>query len=581
MTNARAMKGVLVLVLCALVPGGALAVDVTGRVGLGYSRTDTWTGDYKLSEPHLGVDAGLGAVGYVVSPGIVDWSLDGGYTNTQDMYTGTTSRADGLTYGANLGLLEARGTKLSLGGYANRTRQEFSSESSGITTTGSSISDVYGVRFHAGAPGLPNLYSSFSYADTTNHGFDRADTRQTWHTFDVGGSLGPFGLQVDYGLRWNDGDLIPVNYVSQLLRVSSHNRPTDRVGVSFDANWFDRTPSTFAPGNPRYQDTLVLGGADWTLNSTDAVRAQYRYSHNLVVDPALATREQLGNGLSLSYRQRLSPEWTGTWGASASMDQFRLGTSETMNTGQSLDAAGIWQRSTGARTYGADVGARLALLEPETGGAQGGYGVSAGANTGWRGPFHEYALSYMFGYDSNVDASQGWTTHQSAAASASGLFATQMSLTGRLEASAARGGGGPFGDNATRSVTARGAMGYRRLSLSLDAAISDAVTGALSNPVSDGLFLPPGYNTHQRSLGLSGTVRLAPQLTARARTRYAVATGPTTPEQREAYVEGGLLFVAGAWVISFDDRYTMGGAALFDQRVNQLMFHINRVFGTK
>ena len=163
----------------------------------------------------------------------------------------------------------------------------------------------------------------------------------------------------------------------------------------------------------------------------------------------------------------------------------------------------------------------------------------------------------------------------------SGLFAPHIPGSGQIQASAARGGGGTFGDNANRSITAQGKLGYRRLGLSLNVGIGDAVTGALSNPASDGLFLPPGYNTHSRSASLAANLRLTPHISVHGGAHYALVTGPTTPEQREVFYEMGVRAASGPWTVSLEERYTLGGAGGFDHRVNQVFLQINRTFGTR
>jgi hypothetical protein len=583
MTIARAMKGALVLVLSVLPAARALGVDVEGHLGLGYSRTDTYTDAAHLSEPTLMFDGGLGAYGYVVDPGVVDWSLGAGYTNQQSVYTQSTSRAEGLTYRGQLGLLEARGTKLSLGGSVARTRQDFSSESNAVTTTGTTITDGYEAHMRAGGwPNLPSLHSSFAWDTSLNHGFDRPDTRVSNHAFDVGVATGPFDVQVDYSLRWSDGTLEPVNFKSHQLRLSSHNQPSDKVDVHIDTGYFLREPDVFAPGNPRYEDTLLGAGVVWIVNPGDQLQANYRYTHNLVTDPGILAREALSNSINGSYRQRLSQEWLGTWGASATAAQTRLGTDQQQSTGESVDATGSWRHPVGSTTYGADLGARVGLLQPETGPGQGAYGGSAGVNVGWKSAvLNEYMLAYTISYDRNLDAAAGWQTRQFASATVAGMLAPPFSAGGRIEASAARGGGGIFGDSANRSILGQGSLGYRRLQTFLDLGITDAVTGALSNPMSDGLFLPPGYNTHARFASLGATFRLTPNIGLHGRGRWGIASGPTISEQREALYEAGVAAASGPWVFSLDERYTMGGSTGFDHRVNQIFLNVNRTFGTR
>jgi hypothetical protein len=582
MTIARAMKGALVLALAVLPASRPLATDIQGAIGVGYNRTDTYDRNLHLTEPGLALDGNIGATGYFVEPGLVDWGLGAGYTNRQDLYSQYTSRTDGLTYNARLGLLEARGTKLQLGGTATRMRQEFSSETPAVTTTGTTISEMYEVHAGAGWPGFPTLRSSFSWSTRENHGFDRPDTRDSYHSLDVGGAMAPFNLQVDYGLRWGDGTFGADNYRSQQLRLSTNNQPARDVDVRLDAAYFVRDPATFSPGNPRYDDTLLNGRVAWTTSSTDSLQVGYQYAHNLVVDPALAAREQLSNSISGSYNRRLSPEWTGALGVSGGVNHSRLGSDQLQSTGESLGAQGFWSRPSGSTVYGSNFGARVGLVQPETGPAQGAYGGSAGVHVTWQSAlFREYQLIYNVSYDKNLDAAVGWQTLQFASANMSGLLAPTIPATAKIEANALRGGGGPFGDNATRSILAQGTVGYRRLRLALDLATADAVTGPLSNPVSEGLFLPPGYNTHSRSAALSATLRLTPNINTRARARYAIASGPTTPDQRETLYELGVYASTGPWILSIEERYTMGGANGWDNRVNQFFVNVTRTFGTR
>ncbi len=567
------------VVLGALAPPPADAIEYFGRIGGAYDRTDSWAPDVPHGMvPGLSLDLGAAARGFFVSPGIVDWDLGASYNDQKTTYGEAVDRADAVSYAATLGLLQGRGTKAHLELSAARSRSEYARDAEANRTTGAGTNEGYSVSGGVGFPGLPVLTSSFATQHTTSSGFDRADTWEDRKMFGVGLHSGQGNLDtvMDYQSEWDRGSLTPVNFVSQSVNLSSSMKPEERFGASVNAAYFLREASVHLPGNPRYETSVVnvTGGLEGS-NVENRAWGAYRYRHNLTEDPGLPDREALSHTVEAHLSQRPVREWDLFETASASFSEQRNGTDRIRASGQGVSLGAGWGRN----NYGATLGLGAGAIKPESGPSAFAYGANASGHGRWVHTNKTIGASYGITYASNLDATPGWATTQQASADLTETLGPLLSWSLRLQGSGARGGGGAFGSNASRLVQAGADLRYRYLFFGAGAGLSDSVTGALANPLSDGLFLPAGYDTHSRYVTASVSTTIRSGLTASADWKYTLLSGPLTADQQEVLYHAMLAYSLGKWTFSLEDRYTLGGTVALDHRVNAFYLRASRVFG--
>lgn len=330
----------------ALVPTIAAGLEYDGRLGLGYDRVESWNNTQHDVVPRLRLDGNIGARGFLVDQGVVDWNARVGYDELRSTYGSTTDKASGLTYSAGVGVLQTRASKLRVGATANRTVTDFATDSDVTRTTGTSTYESYSVNAASALPDLPGVTSAFTYRDVLSSGFGRSRTRETAKLLELGSQFGQRGLdaKLDYSLQWDEGTLSPVNYTTQRFGMSAAMTPSDKTFSGFTASYFTRDPSASAPANPRYENTLVDGHFGWGDPRGSRAWGQYRYSQAIVSDPSILKREMLVNGLSANLAQRTSSEWEFVESASGSYSQTRLGVDQTTAAGQALGLTVNWTR---------------------------------------------------------------------------------------------------------------------------------------------------------------------------------------------------------------------------------------------
>ncbi len=576
-------SALLAAALAALAPASARAYDWAGRLGLSYDRIETWNGPEYSLVPKLRLDGILAARGSFVDRGVIDWWGNVRYEDYSATYGPANEDSNTLGYALNVGILQTPAARASLSGSVSRSRSDYSMDAEAARTTGTSTTNDWSVRGYAGPRGLPGLVAAYSNRDIVNSGLGREETSETWKTLDLSTQVGQSNLNsnIAYQSQWVTGSLPALNFQSQTVNLQTSMSPADGVGSGLNVLYFLRDPTALAATNPRLETTMVTANLGWGHRLAEADGAvQYLYNHSSATDPSLVVRDVMSNTAILQYGRRITPEWRWIGALTGAYQQRRIGeTVESSNANQTVGLTFDYARTAGGGATGASIGGRIGANEPDHGSTELAYGVNGSFRRNWQGASHLYAFNYSVSYDQNLAATGGWTTMQS-------LFAELRSATGgwfrysaRLQAGGARGGGGTFGDNANRSITAYGSVAYRRVVLDLEVGAIDAVTGALQNPISDSLFVPAGYNTRSRYAATTFSWPLAERLGARFLAKYTILSGPSTPDQREGLLNPSLWYSFGLWTFSLEDRYTVGGTSSFDHRVNELFVRASRSFG--
>ncbi|HEX9398995.1 MAG TPA: hypothetical protein VF912_02700 [Anaeromyxobacter sp.] len=558
-------------------PAATGALEYSGRLGMAYERSETWSGPEYSLVPRLRLAGSLEAQEWWIGPGVIDWTGRIGYDETRTQYATANEKYNGLTYGSMLGFLNNSSSLAKLRLTASRSRSDYSLDSDAIRTTGSAVSDAYSVSGGVGVPGLPGLRSQFAYGDTLSAGLGRPETRTTTKDFALGMQSGQAGLDtnVDYRLQWGSGTLDPVNYTLQRVGLTSVLKPSEHVFAGISGSYFLRDPSVLGPSNPRLEHTIVNAVVGWSEQSSSRAWGQYTYQHATTTNTSLQVQEHMADTVSANFSQRTSPEWEWVESAAVSFGWNRAAAAQSSSgTSQTLGLTANWNKPAG----GASLGVRAGGFEGEGASPAFAYGANASGHASWQRPTRTFGLSYAATYEANVDAAPGWSTTQSVSADVRGGALGSVAWAASVLGSGSRSGG-PLGASAQRSLSVQSSFTHERGTLLLAAGVSDAVTGSLSNPISDGLFIPAGFNTHSRYASASASVPIREQLSARASAKFAILSGPGTPDQREALLGAGLYYGIGYWTLTLDESYTTGGTSSFDHRVNLLFVRLSRSFG--
>ena len=568
------------LLAALLWAGTAAGAELTGWVGGVANRFDTWSPPHD-SSLRLHLDAGANAAGYLLAPGDLDWRGNVRYGRNNASYTGASTDENLLTFGAAVSAFDTRESRLALRLDGSRSQSDFSQSSGATDLTGTSLTNALNAEARVGGGGAyPLLSVGGHWNETTNTGLGRPELRRATKELDAIASHGGdgFSYQLSYRGRLEEGSLASLDYLSQWMGLNAKARLSEAADLGVTAQHYTRSPRTTLGVNPKYEDTSLsaYSTADWPgLRGT----AQYSYGHFLLESAATPAAERFQHVLSASGERALAPEWSLVPGFSVASSEDRLGTTKTTAAGQSLSSLLRWNRRLPDGSMLAEGGGRVGLLEPTGGGTELGWGASLHGRYARPAGAGQWGASYRLTYDTNMNAVAGWNLVQTVAGDYSRRLGDDLSLVSTLTVDARRSHSPLLGDAATRSANLSVALQRPTRSLGLQAVIVDGVAGALANPVrGDALFVPSGFQTHSRIVGVFASATFRRQLTTHAAIRYGSITGPDVPEQRELVLSARLGYHIGQVVVGMEDRYRRVGSTSLDTAVNEFMLSLTRHF---
>jgi len=571
------------LALLSLLPGAAQALELDGWAGADYYRRDD-VQERRLLDDRLHLDLGLYAAGDLGGPETALWSARGEYASDRTRRPGSTTRQGMLTYSGLLRILDVPTSRLALTAGAARTQTDVtinSTASGGLT--GSSVGSAYQGSLTLRAPDRPVLVLGGSWGESTNSGFGRPDNSLTVRIGEANLMHGGSGYNywARYEIRDQAGTNAPANFRTQRIDLTSQVVLDHDAQAGLSAQHFIRSPGNGSTLNLQMEDTRVrlFGGVgEPSLN----LRGQYSYGHSLTRGTPLGDQEGFSQNLAVTGYDEFTPEWALRSSLGLSATELHQGAVETSAAGQTLALSALWRRLGQGRTLGAEIGGRVAHLDPVQGASQVGWGTTLSATYGSEAGGLRYLGTYRLDYDANVDAVQGTDLRQQANLDASAGWTRNLVSKATLYYSASRRHRVLLGDSADRNLSVRTSTAYREYLFGLEVGATDGVTGALGNPIrEDGFFLPADFQTHSRFVLASITAPFGDQLGTFASVRYATLSAPEFATQGELTLTASISWRVGQFSFSVEDQYVSAGSSSLDLSVNTLFLRAIRHFGTR
>jgi len=578
----RTLIGTAVLAsLAALAPAAAHATDVTGWIGGDATRTDY------MSEPATRTNAfnlagALNADGYLGSREDFDWGANVAYGANRATLPGDTQQSQQLlTYGARASILDSRNSALRLRLNASRWQSEFSETPAGQEARpGSAVTNSYGAEVITGGGSVPVLSVRGGIDDSTYTYFAQPDTHRKLTSLDANATHGTddYNWVLGYSGRLDQGTLSQNEYASHYLTAIGTAHLSAVSDFTANAQYFTRTPRTYAAYSPKYDDTNVSATLTGPLGDL-AGTSTYGFSHFVLEGPGLPSTEQTSHTLTAYGARPLSPEWTFRPTLNTGYTSLRVATSEDTAASQALGAQFQWNRTQPDRTYSTTFsvsgGASEASNAPTTGAGGAGIAGNLSRNLGNGG----WGAGYSVDYSSNLGGIRGWALVQSLTGNFSRQLGLQTPFSTTLTVTTTRNHSDLIGDGATRTVNFATTLGYGSRSLSLTAYLNDGVAPSLSSPVrGDGLVVPFGYDVRNRGAVLTATSPLGFRWNVLLQARYGTLSAPQVPDQREFSTLARLGYRIGQFTLSLEDTYRAYGTSALEARYNTIMVIFARSF---
>lgn len=558
--STRTVRRTVLSAVAAVLPFVADALDVSGRIGFGYARSefDPPEGPSSTS-PQLDIDLGLDARGIVVRPDVVDWKLGGAYRRTSAEVDGErSSLQERFLYDGRATLFGSSRSAATVVLGGSRRDYDFSSSLT-LDAFGHSTVDAAHATVTVRPDALVPVLAGYSWRQLEEDVPGFALHERTTHAFNatVGSGSPAHNFSASYAGELNDGTLQTDQYSLHGVSIRAGASLPGHTELVIDERYYRLEPRTLAVGTVAQENNIFRAAARDRGTYGDRHVLEYLYGHVLTEAPGVPLAESVRNSLRYEGDHLLTrPTFFARWTADLSLNQSRLGTAQTSSSGETLGLQLWWRRLEPARTYEVFGGPLVGFLQTDVPSEEDdfGYGASATGRLSlpWEG--QTARLSYELGYASDLFANRGWNLRQSLSASLDGRLATGR-YTALLRAGTFRSASPLFGDGATRLIEAYSIVSFRRLDLELRGLIEDGVSGATPADFSgDGLFIPSPYDTSNRQLALRGTARIWSGLSARAHFRFGSAVRPGQPSLEQTEVIGAIEYQYAAFAIGIEDR---------------------------
>jgi hypothetical protein len=568
----------LAIALGGTLPATGAALDWSGRAGGQYRRMDTWSpGAERQSSPHLDLNLGLDASGFLFAPDTL--RLNGGieYRRMRDDFGATTADRNALTYRLRSSIFPDPRSPVTVNANASRTADDFSREGRGTETVRTT---TFGADARVSGLTLPHLRLGYGYVDTERsdrvYGSSASTIHSLWGITMHGDSA--FSYTAQYRGNFSDGTFDSENYGDHRVDVNAQATLAPDVTLRLDDTYFLRLPTTSSQFNVRQEVNALSATLIHLEKGGDLQIGGYTYTHGLQSAPLTEDAESGRQRLSFGMQRTLpAPEWRVRADASVSYSEERLGETRQRGTGETLTLMALWRRSPGGRHLELRAGPSVGALQAAGAPAKLGHGAKAGAAFGSDAGRPSWQLTYDASYESDLNGAEGWSVRQDLSASADGPVAGG-SVRGSLTASALRRQTALFGGGASRSLIANAGYRVGRYDLQLQASLHSALSGTVAGG-GDGLFLPAPYDTQTLSGSLVGTAALTRYLFAEALLRYSSADIPDRPSRSDAEARGSLELRYASLNLGVENRYVISEVPGGTLRFNQVMVRAYRTFG--
>lgn len=555
--RARLLRTLVPCVIAAA-PAWVTALDVTGRVGVAYSRStfDPPEGP-SVTEPHLDVDLGLDARGVVVRPEVVDWKLGAAYRRISDDTNGARTRLqERFFYDGRATLFGNPASAATLRLNGSRTQSDFSTNVA-LDVFGSSVTDQAGATLTIRPGSIPPVVGGYAYRRLEENVPGLPTHERETHAFQASIASGSptHRFSGTYLGELNDGTFAADQYDLHGVSVQAGAPLAGKAELVIDERFTQLQPKTTALGAIAQDNNVFrLSARDRGLYGDRHV-LEYLYSHALTETPTSPLAEATRNSLRYEGDHLLtSPALFTRWSLDLSLGSTRLGTTSVDASGETAGVQLWWRRTDAERTYEILGGPLVGLIQSDADGDDVGYGASAAARFTRPWGAQLAHLAYDVAYARDLFAIAGWNVRQSLTGQLGGRLGLGR-YSAVLRGSTVRSHSPLLGDGATRLVEAYSTVELGRFDFELRGLLESGIANtAAANFVSDGLFIPPPFDTSNRQLSLRAGARVLPGLTARAHARVGSSARPGQPTIEQTEVIGALDYQYAALVVSVENR---------------------------
>lgn len=573
----------LLTFLCVATASTAAALEVNGRVGALYVRSDAYDpASVESTEARLDLDLALDARGFFSSRDVFNWSLGAAYRRlSRDLDGDSASLQDSIFYNGRAALFSARTSPLTLTLDANRVQTEFSSGED-LRVTGETVTQTAGGTVAIRVADRPALTLGYHRIDldasTPGIGLTERTTDRITGSLRTG--TGAFDVQADYTGDLNDGTYSTDRTDLHSLGVNVRVPLSSTVEVVASDIYQALVPDRLEPGSIDQETNAFRIFAKNRGQFGNRQLISYSYVHTLTETLSTPLRE-VGRQ-SLRYEGDLlltDPDLFTRWMVDGSVQQARSGGTELESTGETAGVQLWWRRPTATSTVELHGGPLVGFIQSDTAGDLNGWGLSGAGRATFPWSARSVGVNYSVDYASDLFGSPGWSLRQAAGVSLSGPI-------GRGRYSAAFSGSGfrtetpLFGGGLGRSLDLYLTAASQRTHVEVRASLQDGMSGASQGDiVGDGLVIPAPFDTKSRQILLRATQNLLAGLSATAHLRYLNTTYPGQPSLNQLEGLASIQYAYGALTFALEDRLQRYEEADGWSTANQVMVRVYRAFG--
>lgn len=569
----RAMAAVTL----ALAAGGASGLDLTGSVGGGWVRSDTWAPDAHATSGGWDFNLNLDVTTFLIDPRAALLSLGADYGRYRSLYYQPASQIENWRLRSSLALLSASDFPVTLS--ASRSTSDISSDAENFRTGSTEVNTIAGTAAMR-VPDLPNLRLSVNRVWATTHAYlvPPASTDTTSLSVMANQARQAYTWNAIYNTSWNSGTRAENDYRAHDLSLEG----SVPLGGGVDARFIDRytlrDPQRESPLSPRLSALQSSAGVTWRTAAFTSL-FDYSYVRSLGEFVGAPDQETVSHGLSWSVQHPLGPRTILSGSVGANFGLARVGTQEERAMGQQLGGHVSWQAPVRGFNLALQGGFNVGVLEPSAGRTQGAWGFSAGANAngsigGWVS-----SGSYSGSYSKGLGGVDGSTLSQNLVLTTAVPWSWAQ-VTAQLNASATRHDSPLFGTGISRSIAAIVSGRRKAVSIGLHAGALDGLAPTLQvGTIVDGLFLPASFNSHSWYVTLLGSLAATRSLNLSASAQIAQVSAAGQATQTDRGFTLGVGYVVGEFVFTLDDRVANGGVGGRTQTGNIIMLRASRSFG--
>ncbi|MBI4817252.1 MAG: hypothetical protein HY791_13400 [Deltaproteobacteria bacterium] len=570
-----------------LVAPDVLAVEVSGSVGGSHTRTDAWLD----GEPAPGAYswdwmANLDVFASPFRAGLLDLGARGSYQSNRGYFESDGSVVDTLGFDLRANLLAD--TILPMALSASRGWNDFAAGTE-LERTGTTRVDAYAGNVLLLTSKFPKLRASVTTVEQLNRDLLSAETSRRSTRFSAGLSqaFGQHTYEVGYDGALSGGTVAASNYGSHQVDVQLTSAPAPGLYVRLSDHYALRAPTVGDATNPRFDDNNLSAGLMWRLAERSVAHFDYAYHRSVTTAGGLADAHRETHAAAANVSLEALPELlltgglVGTYGSSAlGSSAFGSSSGDELGVGtQSAQLRAGWRRAFGGFGLQLSAGGSAGLLESSDADVTGTFGVGGSGGVDLRGRVAA-SLFYSASYAQNGIGAVGAAVDHLATASLDAPVTERMAARARVSYQETRREDPSVGTSRNRGLNGTLGLYVGWLTVSATLGLSDGLSKLLGAPT--GVTLPERFNTVTRHASVEVSQTLLGGelvLTELARTLKTELPSSPAPDTSEDALGFRADFRLGLFMLSLDERFSIGRLGDAERSSNLVMARLTRSFG--